>query len=254
MKYLSQSLTEDCGNEHPLSPSQAALRLDKVEESRQAELEKELKIRIVNIPASPSRFSFKSNLTAPLRVLQSAARSFSNMTIQRDEFLTRSILSISPQFTDERRPVLTEEVPDPALRRYLNPAAPSPSGSHFYHHHLPSREANERCTASIQLQTYKKAVTPSKNATVPPVFISNAKKGEANEAEVKAYSPTRQREPRENSDFLRVIVLEMNMRKAGKLNDVAQGRARFWLPPRQLTKQPEPESRGVPRRWSGIVE
>jgi hypothetical protein len=45
----------------------------------------------------------------------------------------------------------------------------------------------------------------------------------------------RQREPRENSDFLRVIVLEMNMRRVGKLDAKAAGRARVWLPPRRMS-------------------
>ena len=40
----------------------------------------------------------------------------------------------------------------------------------------------------------------------------------------------RPREPRENSDFLRVVVMEMNMRRAGKLD--GEGRARLWLGPR----------------------
>jgi len=58
----------------------------------------------------------------------------------------------------------------------------------------------------------------------------------------------RQREPRENRDFLRVLVAEMNMRRAGKLADGkceggkgeagkgeggkrAGGKAALWLPP-----------------------
>ncbi|KIX08570.1 uncharacterized protein Z518_03226 [Rhinocladiella mackenziei CBS 650.93] len=41
----------------------------------------------------------------------------------------------------------------------------------------------------------------------------------------------RTREPRENRDFLRVFVCEMNMRKKGKLSDEAVGHARLWLPP-----------------------
>ena len=40
----------------------------------------------------------------------------------------------------------------------------------------------------------------------------------------------RGREPRENRDFLRVVVLEMNMRRAGKLE--GEGRARIWVGPR----------------------
>jgi hypothetical protein len=251
LKSLSESFVEDCGLDHPLSPSEDELRRRVVDLSEICETET-MKPEI-RVPVSLLRSSFKSNLTASIRVLRSAARSFSNMAIQRDEFLTRSILSISPQYTDERRPVLTEDVPDPALRRYLNPITMSPSEL-FYHDHNPNRGAKDRCTASIQLQTYKRASTPSKNATVPPVFNPSAKEASKSESPVVAYSASRQREPRENSDFLRVIVLEMNMRKAGKLNDVAQGRARIWLPPRQLAKQQDMEVKGTPRRWLGIVE
>ncbi|KAJ4512049.1 hypothetical protein HRR83_006001 [Exophiala dermatitidis] len=41
----------------------------------------------------------------------------------------------------------------------------------------------------------------------------------------------RPREPRENRDFLRIFVCEMNMRKAGKLSPDALGHAKLWLPP-----------------------
>lgn len=41
----------------------------------------------------------------------------------------------------------------------------------------------------------------------------------------------RPREPRENRDFLRIFVCEMNMRKCGKLSHDAVGHARLWLPP-----------------------
>ncbi|KAI6818586.1 hypothetical protein KC332_g10924 [Hortaea werneckii] len=82
----------------------------------------------------------------------------------------------------------------------------------------------------------------------------------------------RHREPRENSNFLRVVVLEMNMRREGKLES---GRARIWLPPRQqqqyslssrssfaspysFAEDEEDEERfeqrqeKVPRRWRAI--
>jgi len=49
----------------------------------------------------------------------------------------------------------------------------------------------------------------------------------------------RPREPRENSDFLRVVVLEMNMRRKGKLRD-GLGRARIWLGPRDGGKKQTP--------------
>jgi len=80
----------------------------------------------------------------------------------------------------------------------------------------------------------------------------------------------RQREPRENSDFLRVVVLEMNMRREGKLEDTVQGRARIWLPPRRMAgvacsasgtsasggggddEEVEADER-IPRRWRGVL-
>ena len=68
----------------------------------------------------------------------------------------------------------------------------------------------------------------------------------------------KQREPRENSDFLRVIVLEMNMRRSGQLGDGAPGKARMSLPARLPSKK-EGESiesgmakEGVPRRWVAV--
>lgn len=70
----------------------------------------------------------------------------------------------------------------------------------------------------------------------------------------------RPREARENPDFLRVIVLEMNMRRSGKLSKSGAGRARFALPARlartelveEGTERDEADGelgRGVPRRW-----
>ena len=71
-------------------------------------------------------------------------------------------------------------------------------------------------------------------------------------------SHPRQREPRENSNFLRVIVLEMNMRKVGKLSDASPGRARLWLPARQAGRtgieeeSGKDERKGTPQRWAGV--
>ncbi|MCJ1417113.1 hypothetical protein MMC32_003452 [Xylographa parallela] len=250
-KSLSESLVEDCGIDHPLSPSQRGSGSYSANHAHANDME--LVSPNVSMPVTPSRFSFKSNLTASLRVLKSAAQSFSNMAVQRDEFLTRSILSLSPQYTDERRPILSDVIPDPALRRYLNPITASPSELHFHHNYRPGQKSGERISASIQLQTYQRSVTPSKNATSPPIFMPSSKDTFASAPLAAAYSSSRQREPRENSDFLRVIVLEMNMRKAGKLNEAAMGRARIWLPPRQEGKHQDLGTKGVPNRWVGTV-
>jgi len=68
------------------------------------------------------------------------------------------------------------------------------------------------------------------------------------------------REPRENCDFLRVCVLEMRMRRAGKLEAGVAGRARFWLPPRIVVGGAGEDigvvivgGKTVPRRWVGVL-
>jgi hypothetical protein len=166
------------------------------------------------------RMNLVSNLTASIRVLKSAAKSFSNITAsaaalqQPDDYLTRSILSITPQYRDERRPKPTEEEPTPALRRYLNPWS--------------QRHEESPCTGAVQMQTYN---ISSRSRT------TSAGRKENFQGDSCGCAPTvRQREVRENSDFLRVIVLEMNMRREGKLSDTAQGKARYILPPRQSCK------------------
>ena len=65
----------------------------------------------------------------------------------------------------------------------------------------------------------------------------------------------RPREPRENRDFLRVFVCEMNMRKEGKLADDAIGRAKLWLPPVEEAKgkgplPTKPEKKTGQDRWT----
>jgi len=179
---------------------------------------------------SALRLNLVSNLTASLRVLKSAARSFSILTasaaaIQQPEYLTRSILSISPQYTDERRPTLFDHEATPALRRYLNPWTTSYDES--------------PCTGAVQMQTYK--------------ISGRSKSGRGGvrstpKPEVEC-EPTVQRGVRENPDFLRVIVLEMNMRREGKLSDTVQGKARYMLPPRQPCKL---RAIGDPSRWACV--
>ncbi|KIW20984.1 hypothetical protein PV08_01563 [Exophiala spinifera] len=64
----------------------------------------------------------------------------------------------------------------------------------------------------------------------------------------------RPREPRENRDFLRIFVCEMNMRKSGKLSDDAAGHAKLWLPPVDDTpKDPERQSRRASKTKGNYV-
>lgn len=257
-KELSSPKTEDCVLDHPLLP---VFPIDEL--TSDDDVEPPLTRRNI---LSTSTSTLKSNLSASIALIRSAARSFTNFTapaISRDEYLTRSLLStINPPFTDERRPPPSHDPPDPALRRYLNPINLSPSELHIHHDHPQSAPNYDRCTASVQLQSYKRVPRPFDKASAPPIFASSKETTEAaivGAAEEPFSIPgPKQREPRENSDFLRVIVLEMNMRRSGQLGDGAPGKARMSLPARLPSKK-EGESiesgmakEGVPRRWVAV--
>lgn len=233
-KSLSTSKGKDCIMDHPLLPR--PMRRPNEEISEQSE--SELPIPEHRPAAVRSRTSFKSNLTASFRAVRSAARSFSDWTmsspqIDQGDNLTRSLLSLTLPYTVERRPLPLNEPPNPALRRYLNPMMLSPTELHF--HEKPSEVDVKAC---IQLETYQRGNRPSQHASSPPIFPSKRQpwRKDALDTEDPLTSSLlpRQREPRENSDFLRVIVLEMNMRKVGKLPGANPGRAKLWLPARQI--------------------
>ena len=236
----SPSQSEECGLDHPLLPGPTA-----PDPPRLLGLDDLAPLPVQAKPRGATKSTFKSHLTASLRTIKSAAVSLSGWTppmVQRDDYLARAVLSISLPFTDERRPLSSTGVPDPALRRYLNPVSVSPAELYF---HRPS--ARNMCTASIQLRTIRKGDQKSAHATAPPVFAAHP--GSTPASDPSTGVPTRQREPRENSNFLRVIVLEMNMRRAGKLSQAAPGRARLWLPARPGASAPEGEDGAIPRRW-----
>lgn len=201
-------------------------------------------------PASPGRFhSFKSNLTASLKAMKSAAKSFSNFTapsVPPEDLLTRSLLS--PVYPSEMRPKQFES-PSPALRRYLNPQPPAISPAELsmqLHAALVLDVDTDTHAPMIQMQTYDRRARSSSRRRKNDLFSEAG----------RALSPSpavRQREPRENSNFLRVIVLEMNMRRVGKLDAKAVGKARLWLPPRKSSAgstSPSLQGRSaVPKRW-----
>ncbi|RDW94915.1 hypothetical protein BP5796_00678 [Coleophoma crateriformis] len=215
----------------------------------------------IEIQSPVRKSAFKSNLTASLRALASAARlsakSFSTLTtpmITPDDFLTRSIISIDPRvpFTDERMPPKLEDTPTPALRRYLNPTTNAPIEAHVPSS-LAQTTSTTKCTASIQMQTYK--VSRSARGSSPSVISRRTQPtSEDAFAEVAVGPVARQRDMRENSDFIRIAVMEMAMRKKGKLDDQKPGRARWALPPRKPSTTPyEIGENGVPVRWMGIT-
>lgn len=253
----SPSPGDNMAEDHPLRISKSDIDLDeldfrvfaKSQENDEQDTEVELQL-------PKARSAFKSNLTASLRALKSAARTLSSLKpplMTPDDFLTRSIITIDPAvpFTDERMPPTLEETPTPALRRYLNPITNAPIEAH-----VPSSLAQmstTKCTASIQMQTYK---ISRSGKSPPPIIISRRTLPTAEEvfADVSAGPVARQRDMRENSDFIRIAVMEMAMRKNGKLDDQKPGRARWALPPRKpATKPYEIGANGVPTRWIAVT-
>jgi hypothetical protein len=266
------SLSEDCVADHPLLPTPPAS--PSIESSSNT-------LKLPGRSSSKSRRSssrplrsFKSNLTASFAALANAAKSFSNFaapSIPPDDFLSRGLLS--QQYASEMRPKPMAGPPTPALRRYLNPSpapasATSPGELIAKLHEAMllnpqesfqgSDDAGEGESAPmIQMTTYNdRRAGPSARSRRR---ASSRSGDEASNESVPwvAGAIIRQREPRENSDFLRVIVLEMNMRRGGKLDSKAAGRAKIWLPPRASTPVDADDERkdgssNVPPRWVGI--
>jgi len=215
----------------------------------------------------PLKSALKSNLTASLRALKQAARTVSTLnfsSIPPDDFITRSLLTMDNKvpYTDERRPPLLEEEPTAALRRYLNPTS---SARFEKAPSLASGPALRTFTASIQMQTYRvqrapASSTPGQSSSLPSVGPASAATQAA--AQVSQPKPSavhypmpgpRQREVRENPDFIRIAVMEMAMRRNGKLDENRPGRARWALPPRKPSTKPyEIGPDGVPTRWVPI--
>ncbi|EME85842.1 uncharacterized protein MYCFIDRAFT_210341 [Pseudocercospora fijiensis CIRAD86] len=249
-KEKSRSLpaSESCAFDHPLLP-----RSDPEDEDDLL-----WPIAKKTPPVAKQKSSFKSNLTASLQSLKEAAvnsiSSFarSGPTLSAyprhagapiDDMLW-SHPFLFPRFSSEVRPA-TDGTPSSAERRYLNPMPLT-----FEEQEAPFQEAlhapflaeSSDDAPTIQLQTYtrgrrrangKRCSGPNPNSEAGRALLGAA--------------GVRQREVRENSDFLRVVVLEMNMRREGKLE---QGRAKIWLPPRQASAATTQPGR-VPPRWVG---
>ncbi|KHN97598.1 uncharacterized protein MAM_04613 [Metarhizium album ARSEF 1941] len=250
-----RSPSDDGAEEHPLAVADD-LGLQDLE-MPVVELSGEGSTSILQ-PFKPLRSAFKSNLTASLRALRSAAKSFSTInfpSVPPDDFLTRSILTIDPNvpYMDERRPPVTEEMPSAELRRYLNPTTSARIDP-------PPKTSAGTFSASIQMQTYKvqrsQSAPPSQRA---PYSNGNTSRSASTPNQHHPGRPAqqalavpgmRQREMRENPDFIRIAVMEMAMRRRGKLDDQKPGRARWALPPRKTSMKPyEVGSNGVPARW-----
>lgn len=251
-KMVSSPPAEDCVSDHPL----LGFSPDDSDEFVDMEIPE-----IDTPPAAPSeRFrSFKSNLTASFQALKSAAKSFSNFTapsLPPDDLLTRSLLS--PRFTSEMRPKHMPGLPSAELRRYLNPpttpVSPADLSTQLHEALMLDVEDDVSAAPMIQMQTYERRNRASdRRRKSTQDATSDADRTQPSNPAV------RQREPRENSDFLRVIVLEMNMRRVGKLDARAIGKARIWLPPRKINGSKLPSAAGndhdsrVPNRWVAVL-
>lgn len=261
LQSVSSPPRESVAEDHPLSDTIDVEALDfSVFEHKRRPLDvedKEESDSLIEVAEPRRRSAFKSNLTASLKALRSAARSFSSLTspaILPDDFLTRSIITIDPRvpFTDERMPPRLEDTPTPALRRYLNPTTNAPIEAH-----LPASLAqttSTKCTASIQMRTYK--VSKNAKSSSPRVISRRTPSSTPEEvfAEVAVGPVARQRDMRENSDFIRIAVMEMLMRRNGKLDEKVPGRAKWALPPRKpSTKAYEIGEGGIPRRWIPVA-
>lgn len=250
----SQSIRESCAEDHPL----ISLPCDEDDAFDFASPHG------LN-PTAKSKSSFKSNLTTSLQALKLAALSpftprkaasrrpankaeRAVIVSQLSDDVLWSHPFLFPRFSHEVRPEY-KGTPTSAQRRYLNPIplsfeeqeAPFQQALHapYLAEHMPGMEN----APTIQMQTYSRSGGRSGKGK----NFSNKMDADAEGPVVNA-ATVRQREPRENSDFLRVVVLEMNMRREGKLE---MGRAKIWLPPRQSAEIDTVVQGKVPRRWIG---
>lgn len=264
-RFRRVSLSEDCAFNHPLLDTESS------EPSMDYMDSKTTPSQTSSLSFPRFGSSFKSNLTASLRAIKSAAQTvsaFRTSSAQPDDFLTRSPFTISPELTDDRRPPPLDKPPSPALRRYLNPIIVSPAEMHIYHEDPHgAKDASRNCPVSIQMQTYRRSA--SRDDRRRAFHLAGA--GSRDHRKHCPFDPeispmSRQREPRENADFLRVIVLEMNMRRSGKLRDDIPPRARVYLPPRKSSQsrlvcpdyfyddeEDYEEEIGIPSRWIGVT-
>lgn len=262
-RYRRFSQCENCAFDHPLLDTEPS-DLDE-----EPVLGHQLPTTESKLSKPPARSSpgfgstFKSNLTASLRAIKSAAQTvstFASPSVQPDDFLTRSLFTITPEMTDDRRPPPMKEPPSPALRRYLNPFTASPAEMYAYQDHPHESLDPRNCPVSVQMQTYHRSGRRGSRKSGFHVIGSEGRDRQFHPFDPEIPPMTRQREPRENSDFLRMVVLEMNMRRSGKLRDDIPTRARVCLPPRKGSQSrftpydcyEEVEENSIPSRWVGI--
>lgn len=278
--------TEDCASDHPLIAQSV---------SDVAAVDSDDNTSISSFMVKPTKSAdrrksgLKSNLTASLQSLKSRALSslsqfslsnvgpnpsynpyaFSDATLWEHPF-------IFPRVGPEIRPDAFTGTPTKSQRRYFNPIALSFDEQQTYFRQAlhTSQSEVDRSMPMIQMQTYSRPRRSMGRSKSSPASSSSSD-NDANSRSSPGSPPSshiRPREPRENSDFLRVVVLEMNMRRVGKLEETVAGRAKIWLPPRQTATSPgdrrddadtlispggsvltrSQTARVTPRRWQSV--
>lgn len=120
-------------------------------------------------------------------------------------------------------------------RKYQNQAPPPPAEDRTQF--TGPRSNTAQLPSLVPLATCIPSSIRTPHASSPPTWLepdgtpSNRFRAAQTLVVDQGWGQPRPREPRENRDFLRVFVCEMNMRKSGKLSDDAIGHARLWLPP-----------------------
>ncbi|KAF2486331.1 hypothetical protein BDY17DRAFT_291278 [Neohortaea acidophila] len=249
VRSRSVAPTAECTLDHPLAPTPH-------DDVAGNEFALPAPYKVKKLPPKP-KASFTSNLTTSLQALKAAA--------------LNSISSLSKPATQQRRPpspfsddvLWSHPFLFPRLSPEIRPATPdvaphNPQTSPLTFEeqeapfqlalHAPylAQQRSANGAPTIQMTTYnkRKAIPAKHRGGVDP----ESELGRA----VLGAAGVRQRELRENSDFLRVVVLEMNMKREGKLE---MGKARIWLPPRRdgiAVGEAERRGKSVPSRWVGV--
>ena len=233
--------------------------------------------------------SFKSNLTASLSNFRNnISRTFSNFSASSsfptlsDDHLTRSLLGTS--YHPEMRPRPMSGTPTPQMRRYMNPHAIHLYEFHLHNSHIDDADleyaaaANEAAAEARAHGDPNAPAAPEVDVIPLDTYVRNPSSrrcGAVTEAgraiELAEGKPQQQRrEPRENPEFLRIAVLEMQMRRAGKTegplggvllgaggvggNQAGNGRRGWFLPPRaDVTASNEEDVRMSQKRWVSVA-
>lgn len=210
-----------------------------------------------NSTRTRSRSILHSNITSSLRSFKSGTKSVSSLVKPFPiigNFFTKFTTTASAEKPSivEDSSLHLDSMPTPVLRQYLNPNTSAPIEAHVPQS-LSRTKRSKRCLVSIQMQTYRISTSRKRSSFI--LISRRTNLTNDNLTTEKICEPrTRQRDMRENSDFMRVAVMEKLMRKRGKLDNHRPGRARYALPPRTISVEPyETTDEGIPVRWVSLT-